>query len=67
MDILSRYLLVIIFLFAGMVLYFKIAGRYHIVDKPNRRSSHDYVTIRGVGIVFWLAGVIYFVIKALCS
>jgi UDP-N-acetylmuramyl pentapeptide phosphotransferase/UDP-N-acetylglucosamine-1-phosphate transferase len=29
------------------------------MDKPNERSSHDYITIRGGGIVFWLAGTIY--------
>jgi UDP-N-acetylmuramyl pentapeptide phosphotransferase/UDP-N-acetylglucosamine-1-phosphate transferase len=42
-----------------MILYFKIADKYNIIDKPNERSSHDYITIRGGGIIFWLAGLIY--------
>jgi len=48
-----------------MLLYFKIADRFNIIDKPNERSSHNYITIRGGGIVFWLAGVIYFVVRLL--
>jgi UDP-N-acetylmuramyl pentapeptide phosphotransferase/UDP-N-acetylglucosamine-1-phosphate transferase len=60
-----QYLFVIVFLFWGMILYFKLADKYNIIDKPNERSSHNYITIRGGGIVFWLAGVIYFVIRML--
>ncbi len=36
-------------------LYILIASRYKIVDHPNHRSSHEHVTIRGGGIIFWLA------------
>lgn len=32
-------------------LYFRLAKKYNIVDVPNERSSHDYVTIRGAGIL----------------
>jgi UDP-N-acetylmuramyl pentapeptide phosphotransferase/UDP-N-acetylglucosamine-1-phosphate transferase len=42
-----------------MFFYFKVADKYNIIDKPNRRSSHNYITIRGGGIVFWLAAVLY--------
>jgi UDP-N-acetylmuramyl pentapeptide phosphotransferase/UDP-N-acetylglucosamine-1-phosphate transferase len=35
-----------------MVLYFKIADHYNIIDKPNERSSHSEITIRGGGIIF---------------
>ncbi|MDR3341027.1 MAG: glycosyltransferase family 4 protein [Candidatus Symbiothrix sp.] len=54
-----QYILITIFLFLGMIVYFRIAGKYNIIDKPNERSSHNYITIRGGGIVFWLAGVLY--------
>lgn len=37
------------------LLYFKIADRWNIIDKPNARSSHSYITIRGGGIVFLFA------------
>jgi UDP-GlcNAc:undecaprenyl-phosphate GlcNAc-1-phosphate transferase len=33
-------------------LYFRIAKRYEIVDKPNTRSSHLEPTLRGGGIIF---------------
>jgi UDP-N-acetylmuramyl pentapeptide phosphotransferase/UDP-N-acetylglucosamine-1-phosphate transferase len=46
-----------------MILYFKLAGKYNIIDKPNRRSSHNYITIRGGGIVFWLAGMLYCILN----
>lgn len=32
--------------------YFRIARRYEIVDKPNKRSSHLEPTLRGGGIIF---------------
>ncbi|MDR0413126.1 MAG: glycosyltransferase family 4 protein [Dysgonamonadaceae bacterium] len=41
------------------LIYFKIAGKYNIIDKPNVRSSHNYITIRGGGIVFWIAAILY--------
>lgn len=43
-----------------MLLYFKVADRYNIIDKPNQRSSHTEITLRGGGIIFWFAALIYF-------
>ncbi len=43
------------------VVYFKIANKYNIIDKPNHRSSHTQVTIRGGGIIFPLAVLFWFV------
>ena len=40
-----------------MLLYFKVADRYNIIDKPNERSSHSEVTIRGGGIIFLAAAI----------
>ena len=56
-----EYLVVTLLLFLAMLTYIKIAYKFNIIDKPNERSSHDYITIRGGGIVFWMAGVIYFI------
>ena len=39
-------------------LYFKIADRFNIIDKPNLRSSHTQITLRGGGILFPLAVVL---------
>lgn len=37
------------------LLYFKIADRFNIIDKPNERSSHSTIVLRGGGIVFALS------------
>lgn len=42
------------------LIYFKVAVVYNIVDKPNARSSHDYLTIRGGGIIFPIVSMLYF-------
>lgn len=52
------YLILFGFLFILMIIYFKIADHYNIVDKPNERSSHTELTIRGGGIIF-LASAIF--------
>lgn len=55
------YLLIFLILFAVELLYFRIADRYNIIDKPNERSSHTKVTLRGGGIIFYVAILIYFI------
>ncbi len=40
------------------LFYFKIADKYNIIDKPNSRSSHTSITLRGGGIIFPIALVI---------
>lgn len=57
------YLLSVIILAASLFVYFRLAGRYGIVDKPNERSSHSQLTIRGAGILFPLAALLWFVFK----
>lgn len=56
---LSILIISTIILFAVELLYFKIAGYYNIIDKPNHRSSHNKVTIRGGGIIFPVAILLY--------
>src|ERR1700750_3095307 len=51
------YTLVAILLFISILVYFRIADRYNIIDHPNERSSHSNITIRGGGIIFLLAGI----------
>lgn len=41
------YLIVAVLLLKIEILYFRIAKHYNIVDKPNSRSSHAHVTLRG--------------------
>ena len=55
------YFIVLIILIIVSLSYLKIADQYNIVDKPNHRSSHDKITIRGGGILFYVAFVLYFI------
>lgn len=53
------YLLIIVILFASELLYFRISNRYNIIDKPNERSSHTQITLRGGGIIYWVSALLY--------
>jgi len=50
----------IIVSFVLLSVYFKIAEKFNIIDKPNNRSSHTELTIRGAGVVFPIMGIIGF-------
>jgi UDP-N-acetylmuramyl pentapeptide phosphotransferase/UDP-N-acetylglucosamine-1-phosphate transferase len=49
------YIALIVLLIGIELIYFKIADRYNIIDKPNSRSSHTSITLRGGGIIFPIA------------
>ncbi len=49
------------------LVYFRIANHYHIVDKPNRRSAHSEVTIRGGGVVYPFVFLLYVLYGQLVS
>lgn len=55
------YLVILMILFILEILYFKVADHFNIIDKPNKRSSHTLVTLRGGGIIFYFAALIYFI------
>jgi UDP-N-acetylmuramyl pentapeptide phosphotransferase/UDP-N-acetylglucosamine-1-phosphate transferase len=38
-----------------LLFYFRLAVQFKIIDKPNQRSSHSRITIRGAGIIFPIA------------
>lgn len=54
------YSVIIVLLLIIELLYFKIADRYNIIDKPNNRSSHSQITLRGGGIIFPIATLVSF-------
>ncbi|MCM0264035.1 glycosyltransferase family 4 protein [Bacteroides fragilis] len=54
------YLIILVLLFLVELFYFHIADKYNIIDKPNERSSHTRITLRGGGIVFYLGALVYF-------
>ena len=54
------YLIVLVLLFLAELFYFYIADKYNIIDKPNERSSHARITLRGGGIIFYFGVLAYF-------
>ncbi len=54
------YLIVLVLLFIAELFYFKIADRCNIIDKPNERSSHTSITLRGGGVIFYFGALAYF-------
>ena len=54
------YIIVFVLLLVSELIYFKIADKFNIIDKPNLRSSHTSITIRGGGIIFYIGALTYF-------
>ena len=53
------YIVVFIVLLVAELAYFKIADHFNIIDKPNERSSHTRITLRGGGVVFYIGVLLY--------
>ena len=43
------------------LVYFKIADHFSIIDKPNERSSHSTIVLRGGGIIFSISILVWMV------
>lgn len=54
------YLFILVLLFLAELFYFRIADKLNIIDKPNERSSHTRITLRGGGIIFYFGALAYF-------
>lgn len=55
MNIYVTYLIIAAILVAAELVYFRIADRFNIIDKPNERSSHTRIVLRGGGVIFTIA------------
>lgn len=49
------YIIIAVLLLMAELVYFKIANKCNIIDKPNERSSHSTIVLRGGGIIFTLS------------
>ena len=58
------YAIIFVLLLLAELIYFKIADKFNIIDKPNERSSHSTIVLRGGGIIFSLAMVAWAVMMA---
>ena len=53
------YLIIAVLLLAAELIYFRIADKCNIIDKPNERSSHSTIVLRGGGVIFSLSMVVW--------
>ena len=49
------YVIIAVLLLAAELIYFKIADKCNIIDKPNERSSHSTIVLRGGGVIFTIS------------
>ena len=55
MNTFLSYGIIFVILLVLELVYFKIADKCNIIDKPNERSSHSTIVLRGGGIIFPIA------------
>ena len=52
MNTFILYGIIFVLLLVAELAYFKIADKFNIIDKPNERSSHSSIVLRGGGVIF---------------
>ena len=52
------YSVIAVILLIAELAYFRIADKCNIIDKPNERSSHSTIVLRGGGVIFSLSMVV---------
>ena len=55
-----EYIVIAVLLLAAELAYFKIADKCNIIDKPNERSSHSTIVLRGGGIIFAISILVWY-------
>lgn len=58
------YISIAVILLVAELVYFKIADHFNIVDKPNERSSHSRIVLRGGGVIFTLSIIAWAIMMA---
>ena len=59
MNSLITYGVILLILIIIELIYFRIADKFNIIDKPNDRSSHTSIVLRGGGIIFLIGAWIW--------
>lgn len=54
-----EYIVIAFVLLVAELVYFKIADKCNIIDKPNERSSHSTIVLRGGGIIFTVSMIVW--------
>ena len=61
MNIWLTYIIIAVLLLAAELIYFRIADKCNIIDKPNERSSHSTIVLRGGGIIFAISIIVWMI------
>jgi len=61
MNMWLTYGLIAVILVIAELIYFRIADRCNIIDKPNQRSSHTTIVLRGGGIIFSISILVWMI------
>lgn len=64
MSVWITYLIIAAILIVAELVYFRVADRCNIIDKPNERSSHSSVVLRGGGVIFSLSMLVWVGLQA---
>lgn len=59
------YSIIAVILLLAELAYFKVADCFNIIDKPNERSSHTTIVLRGGGIIFTISMVAWAVMMVM--
>ena len=59
------YVIVLVLLVLAELFYFKVADKFNIIDKPNERSSHSSIVLRGGGVIFSLSMIVWAVLMTM--
>lgn len=57
------YIIILAILLALELVYFRIADKFNIIDKPNERSSHSTIVLRGGGIIFAISMIVWLILQ----
>ena len=57
------YLIIAVILLVAELVYFRIADKCNIIDKPNERSSHSTIVLRGGGIIFAISMIVWLILQ----
>ena len=58
------YIIIAALLVTAELIYFRAAEKYNIIDKPNQRSSHTGIVLRGGGIIFLIGAWLWAAVAA---
>ena len=53
------YGIIAVLLVVAELIYFKVADHFNIIDKPNERSSHSTIVLRGGGVIFTIGMLVW--------